>query len=208
MTANRDVPRGARGGPPTAPAGGSAGRRARWRARGAPLGLALAVLLAAPLSGPEARAHDEAVIESAASAVPAGGALDIQGRDFTGGEAYALRLVGALREYDLRRVEPGPDGTFALELEIPADVVPGAYQLVAVAPDGDVVARLDLQLLAPSRASGGEPAADHAAMGHGAAAARSDDIRIERDRSGVEWGAIGLVVGLAGGLGLGLLRRG
>lgn len=186
-------------------------RVGRGRGPAAPLAAA-AVLLLFPLSWPGAAslgAHDEAVLESPRSSVPAGGVLELTGKDFTAGESYALRLVGALREYDLREVEPGEEGSFRLELEIPSRVAPGSYQLVAVAGDGDVVARLDLQILEGypglSELEGGD--------GHGPAPAgdgpraRADDIRIERDRSGLEWGAIGLLVGLAGGLGLGLLRR-
>lgn len=180
--------------PPTLAAPGAAGL------------LAAAALLALPLapaSAAQLTAHDEAVIESARSSVPAGDVLTLTGKDFTAGESYALRLLGALSEYDLGEVEPEEDGTFELELSIPVAVSAGAYQLVAVAGDGDEVARMDLHVLAPNTM-----ADDQAGAAHEGSGARSDDIRIERDRSGLEWGAIGLLVGLAGGLGVGLLRRG
>lgn len=166
-------------------------------------------LLAAPSALGALGAHEEAVIESPQSSVPAGGTLSLAGKDFTAGESYALRLVGALREYELGEVEPSDAGTFTLELEIPGHVVSGAYRLVAVAEDGDEVARMDLQVLAPNPSAAAEGGADSGGA-HGAAAgggARADDIRIERDRSGLEWGAIGLLVGLAGGFGIGLLKR-
>ncbi len=173
--------------------------------------LAAALLLAWPLLAARSAlgAHEEAVIESPQSSVPAGGTLSLAGKDFTAGESYALRLLGALREYELGEVEPSDAGTFTLDLEIPGDVVSGAYQLVAVAGDGDEVARMDLQVLAAnsSVAAGGGANSGGA---HGAATgggARADDIRIERHRSGLEWGAIGLLVGLAGGFGIGLLKR-
>lgn len=155
-------------------------------------------------------AHEEAVLESAASSAPAGGSLPLNGKDFTAEERYELRLLGALREYDLREVEAGADGTFALELMLPADVRPGAYQVVAIAPDGDVVARLDLTVLEAVPASDPAEAAAGGGDGatHRAGGATDEEIRIERSRSGVEWGLIGLIVGGAGGLGIGLLRRG
>lgn len=170
----------------------------------------------APATAP---VHEEAVLESPASAVPAGTSLTLDGRDFTAGEAYTLRLQGALREYDLREVEPAEDGTFSLELEIPSEVRPGSYQVVALAPDGDVVARLDLAVLrgasGAAAPSGAEGAGDDASSGGGGAAgpsgadaARSDERPIERRRTGLEWGIIGLLVGLAGGVGIGLLRKG
>lgn len=180
----------------------------RWS--GAAL-VAVAAHLAIPALGPPSGAlgaHEEAVIESAQSSVAAGGTLTLSGKDFTAGERYALRLVGALREYELGEVEPEDDGTFALELEVPREVAVGAYQVVAVAGDGDEVARMDVQVLATGAAEDGTGAGHPASGGHGDSGARADDIHIERNRSGVEWGVIGLIVGLAGGLGVGLLRRG
>lgn len=183
--------------------------RTTWRTAIPAIAVLLA-LLALPAAGAPAL-HEEAVLESPSSAVPAGSPLALDGRDFTAGEAYTLRLEGTLREYDLRKVEPGEDGTFSLEVEIPAEVRPGSYQLVAVAPDGDVVARLDLAVL---RGASGDPAAGDGDGGSeagdrsGADAARSDEMELERDRGALEWGVIGLLVGLAGGFGVGLLRKG
>ena len=151
-------------------------------------------------------AHEEAVLKSSRSSVSAATSLDLTGTDFGESEAYKLRLLGALSEYDLREVETDSAGTFSIELAIPADVRPGSYQLVAVASDGDVVARLDLTVLEaaspPPTAGGGPEDAGHETQG-----ARADDLPIERSRSGIEWGVIGLVVGLAGGLGIGVLWR-
>jgi hypothetical protein len=44
-------------------------------------------------------------------------------------------------------------------------------------------------------------------MAHSEQMARAEEISIERNRSGIEWGFIGLIVGGAGGLGIGLLGR-
>ncbi|MFQ5679336.1 MAG: hypothetical protein ACE5HP_07740 [Gemmatimonadota bacterium] len=174
---------------------------------------ALAILLWLGLgAGPVGAAvHDEAVLESEVSSVAGGGMLPLQGSHFEEETSYALRLVGALREYEFRKVRADAEGNFSLELAIPGEVRPGAYQVEAVAPDGDVVARLDLTVLEAAASAAG--AAEPAAAGEGPAGrsgpmATAEEIVIERDRSGLEWGIIGLLTGLAGGLGLTLLRRG
>ncbi|MEE9576834.1 MAG: hypothetical protein V3W35_05425 [Gemmatimonadota bacterium] len=155
--------------------------------------------------------HEKAVLESSRSSVPAGAVLPLDGRDFGAGESYVLRLVGALREYDLGEVEADAEGLFSIELAIPGSVTPGAYQVVAVAPDGDVAARLDLTVLeAEAVAPEGADERPAGEVVHEAAprVARADEMPIERSRSGLEWGVIGLLIGGAGGLGLGLLRAG
>lgn len=154
--------------------------------------------------------HEKAVLESSRSSVPAGAVLPLDGRDFGAGESYVLRLMGALREYDLGEVEADAEGLFSIELAIPGSVTPGTYQVVAVAPDGDVAARLDLTVL---EAEAAEPEGAEARPAGEAAhevaprVARADEMPIERSRSGLEWGVIGLLIGGAGGLGLGLIKK-
>ncbi len=155
-------------------------------------------------------AHEKAVLESSRSSVPAGAVLPLDGRDFGASESYVLRLVGALREYELREVEADADGLFSIELAIPGSVRPGAYQVVAVAPDGDVAARLDLTVLEAEAAEpegAEERPAGEAAQEAMPRVARADEMPIERSRSGLEWGVIGLLIGGAGGLGLGLIKK-
>jgi len=156
------------------------------------------------------RLHEGGTLEVSSRAVPAGATLAVRGKDFSPGEAYTLRLEGTLRSHDVAEVEPDSSGAFSLELRIPREVSEGRYRLAAVAPDGDVSTRLELRVLAarPAAASR-EPAGD----GDGSPAsagpvARDGEIPLERSRSGVEWGVIGLVLGLSGGLGLGLLAGG
>ena len=156
-------------------------------------------------------AHEKAVLESSRSSVAAGAVLPLDGRDFGAGESYVLRLVGALREYELGEVEADAEGLFSIELAIPGSVVPGAYQVVAVAPDGDVAARLDLTVLEAEAAEpegAKERPAGEAAHDAAPRVARAGEMPIERSRSGLEWGLIGLLIGGAGGLGLGLMRAG
>jgi hypothetical protein len=154
--------------------------------------------------------HPSAVLRSPVSAIEAGAKLELVGEEFSAGEATALLLRGPLAEYELREVTPGEDGTFKIDLPIPGDVRPGQYRLVALASDGDVSASLDLTvLMATSKSSddGDEHAeeGDHEEMG--AMGARADEMPIERSRAGVEWGVIGLLIGLAGGGGAILVLR-
>lgn len=171
--------------------------------------LAVIVLWAALAFAPgNVLAHEEAVLRSPRSSVAAGDTVPVNGADFSPGVTYELRLVGALREFDLRSIEGGADGTIELTVLIPRGVSPGDYKLVAIAPDGDRVASLDLTVLEPladhsdTANAGSEPA--HAEMEQ---EARADGMRIERSRRGAEWGAIGLVIGLAAGIGIMLVRR-
>ena len=169
-------------------------------------------ILSPPVSG---YAHEDAVLKSPRSSVAAGDVLPLQGTEFEAGGSYTLRLVGPLREYSLGTIEADSAGGFTIDITIVPEVVPGAYQVEAVASDGDVAARLDLTVVPAARATAGEAA--HGGemgedMGSGSGGmvpmARSDDILIERDRSGIEWGLIGLLIGAAAGLGSGLLIAG
>lgn len=166
-----------------------------------------AILLALLLS--IGAAHPEATLRSSRGEVPAGGSLPLSGEKFTGGESVRLVLRGALDEYDLRAVRPAEDGTFALDVEVPGTVRPGSYRLVAVAGDGDVVATLEVsvvQALAGEHASAIEETVDLSKQGTGPVAhATAEEMPIERSRAGLEWGLIGLLVGLAGAIGLSLV---
>lgn len=170
----------------------------------ATLGL-LALLVVVPS---DVAAHGDAILESSAASVPAGGSVTLSGSLFAPGEAHRLVLRGTLDEHELGEVTADSDSTFTRAFEIPADVRPGRYRVVAIAPDGDEVANLDLPVLAAERSASAsdESGADEAAPP--TPEARADELEIERSRAGIEWGAIGLVIGLAGGLGLGLIRRG
>ncbi len=192
------------------------GRRSELFNRGADAGLTLAavgIMLFAtvfPVLGNVLEAaHPEAVLESERASANAGGAIALRGSQFGENGTYALQLLGALNEYDLGAAKSDGDGRFALDIAIPGDVRPGAYQVVAIASDGDVIARLDVTLAAALPMA----AEEHSEMDATSMdnmeehQARADEISIARDRNGVEWGAIGLIIGAAGGLGIGLGRR-
>lgn len=150
-------------------------------------------------------AHGEATLRGPGGPVAAGEAVALHGSDFEPGEPHRLVLRGALNEYELRTVSAGADSTFAVEVTVPAEAAPGRYRVVALAGDGDEVATFDL----PVTAAGSEnESASETGHEGGALEARADEMPVERTRAGIEWGIIGLVIGLAGGLGVGLLRRG
>lgn len=170
------------------------------------------MLLAAvdPSPASAAEVHEEAVLEAPAATVAAGDELALTGRDFAAGEDHRLRLVGVLDEHDLGEISPDSAGTFERPVRIPREASPGRYQIEAVAPDGDVVARLSLTVVA---GSGSEPAAgggdaDDAAAGTAAREATDEELEIDHTRSALDWTVILLLLGAAAGTGIGLLRRG
>lgn len=186
-------------------------------ARTAAAGVLAGALLALGLGGPTplgaSEVHEEAVLESPASTVAAGGELRLVGRDFAAGEDHRLRLVGALEEHDLGKVSPDTAGTFEVAVRIPDEVDPGRYRVEAVAPDGDVAARLSLTVVAGSAAEGDGASDDMAGAaadggaGASTAEATAEHLEIDRSRSGLEWTVILVLLGAAVGTGGGLLRR-
>lgn len=147
-----------------------------------------------------------AVLKSSLSSVEAGRVLPLQGAEFHAG-TFSLVLVGVFDEYSLGDVVIGESGTFSIDLEISASLRPGQYQVVAFTAEGEREAALDMSVAAASAA----PEADHAdAAVHAEAMgveATAEEMVIERSMAGAGWGVIGLLVGLAGGLGAVLVRR-
>lgn len=176
---------------------------------------AATLAVAATLVAPEpVAAHEEAVLEASASVMAVDGTLELFGSDFTADEEFRLVLEGALESHELTEVTADSAGRFELDLELPPEVREGRYQIVAIAPDGDEVARLDLNVVAGGSgddratgdAGGDDAGAAGAAEGEGDNGARADEMEIERQRGGVEWAFMLLVVGLSGGLGARMLR--
>lgn len=166
----------------------------------------LATLLAAQFTVGVARAHEDGVLTLASPRATVGSTLAVTGADFSGSTAYQLVLKGALRSFELGRVTSDTAGSFEIQLELPPEAAPGSYRLVAVAPDGDEAAVVELELeAAPIRSSADDPAGAGAAQTHSGPSA--EPLSIERDWSGVEWFLLGALFGggLAGGLAL--LRR-
>ncbi len=176
----------------------------------------LAVMIVA-MAASQARAHEKGVITLASGMAAAGSTLQVMGEKFSSSTQLRLVLRGALSEREIGSAETDAAGGFVIELEIPAGVEPGAYRLVAVAPDGDEVASADLEVEAAPAVvpeSAGAGAQEQAAGAAGAEPAASampipsaEELAIERRWSGFEWFVIGVLVGGATVAGMFLYRR-
>ena len=149
-----------------------------------------------------------AALTSTEKAVEAGQTLLLEGTGFHAGQTVRLVLLGTLTEYTLREVTLDDTGVFALDLEVPADVRPGQYQLLALSGENTREAQMDLSVMAASQVAVAADSHDQAA-GHTEAmdaGARAEEMTITRATTGAGWGVIGLLIGLAGGAGVMLLR--
>lgn len=180
-------------------AGRTTGDRSRPAAALAGAALAAVLLVAAAPS--TAAAHGEGTLEVASASVAAGQEIAVRGSGFETGSSYRLVLVGALGDREIGEVRPDSAGEFSRTLSVPADVEKGRYQLTAVAPDDDVVARAELAVVG---GSGGDAGADPGDADE--PEARADEMSLDRSRTGTEWAVIVLLVGIAGGAGIRLIR--
>ncbi len=151
-----------------------------------------------------------AALKSSLTGVEAGKVLPLEGSGFHSGQTVTLVLLGALTEYTLRDVTVDAEGVFAFDIDVPADVRPGQYQLLALSgPDKDVrEAQMDISVMAAEQVAVAAESHDEAA-GHNEvmdAGARAEEMTIARATTGLGWGVIGLLIGLAGGAGAMLLR--
>lgn len=163
---------------------------------------ALAGVLEASAPG-RARAHEEGVIHIDPERAAVGSRITIRGEKFGEEVRLEIRLKGILETRRLAEVVTDDEGAFLLEISLPDGAGSGRYVLIAVAPDGDVVARADLEIVAPSEADGTVGEAEG-----GPHVATDADMPIETERGAVEWIVV-VAFFLACGLGgLGLLRAG
>ncbi len=151
-----------------------------------------------------------AALKSSLTGVEAGKVLPLEGSGFHSGQTVTLVLLGALTEYTLRDVTVDAEGVFAFDIDVPTDVRPGQYQLLALSgPNLDVrEAQMDLSVMAAEQVAIAAESHDEAA-GHTTAmeaGARADEMTIARATTGVGWGVIGLLIGFAAGAGAMLLR--
>ena len=149
-----------------------------------------------------------AALTSTEKAVEAGQVLPLEGTGFHAGQTVRLVLLGTLTEYTLREVTVDDAGVFAFDVAVPVDVRPGQYQLLALSGEDTREAAMDLSVMAASQVavaadSHDEGAGHNAAMDAGASA---EEMTIARATTGAGWGVIGLLIGLAGGAGVTLLR--
>ncbi len=150
-----------------------------------------------------------AALKSSQTGVEAGQALPLEGTGFHAGQTVRLVLLGTLTEYTLREVTVDDAGVFAFDVEVPVDVRPGQYQLLALSGENTREAQMDLSIMAASQVAVAADSHDDATMATMAtmdAGARAEEMTIARATTGAGWGVIGLLIGLAGGAGAMLLR--
>jgi hypothetical protein len=148
-----------------------------------------------------------AALKSSQTGVEAGQALPLEGTGFHAGQTVRLVLLGTLTEYTLRDVTVDDLGAFAFDIDVPADVRPGQYQLLAWSGEDVREAQMDLSVMAVSQVADASSHGDAAGHNEGMdVGVRADEMTIERATTGAGWGVIGLMIGLAGGAGAMLLR--
>ena len=156
-------------------------------------------------------AHEKGVLSLPSRSLPVGATVSLRGEKFGADLRLALILTGMGGRTTLAQVRADSAGRFDYELSIPGDLVPGPYRLVAVAPDGDVVAGLDLELIPAVVKPTPTAEVTHDAHPMPGAEAhtmpRADALLLTRARSPVVTvGALGVMVA-ALALGVGMLRR-
>ncbi len=123
--------------------------------------LYLALGLVAALGFPAA-AHEKGVIRLGSKEVPTGGQLELRGEKLPKSTRVRLELRGTLETLPLADVRTNAAGAFEARLALPAEARAGSYSVVALAADGDIVARAELTVVttAPAEATPGAPPND------------------------------------------------
>ncbi|MGH7518654.1 MAG: hypothetical protein ACREOC_14505 [Gemmatimonadales bacterium] len=177
------------------------------------LGYLVLALTVAP--GVPALAHEEGVLRLGANEIATGGELALRGEKLPKDATIRLELRGTLETFPLAKVRTNATGTFDARLALPLEARAGGYTVVALAPDGDVVARAELTVaaVAPPAASS-EEMGEHDAHGAMNTAPGTTDaphptaemMKVPISASVGEWAAIIGFVALSLGAGVVLLR--
>jgi hypothetical protein len=153
--------------------------------------------------GSPAAAHEEGVIRLGARSAAVGQEIEVRGEQLPESTDLRLVLAGALATHPLMVVRSDSAGEFVQRLAIPQAASPGLYRVVAVAPDGDEVARAEIVVVAAAAAIEPAPAA---AGAHGAHATDAT-MELATPSSAAERAAIAIMIALAAIGGVVLLRR-
>jgi hypothetical protein len=93
-------------------------------------------------------AHEKGIIRLDSKQVPVGGELGLQGEKLPKSATVRLELRGTLETITLSAVRTNAAGKFQAHLPLPSEARAGSYTVVALAGDGDVVARAALVIVA------------------------------------------------------------
>ena len=118
--------------------------QAMWRDMRPALARVAAVLALLAVTSAPAFAHGGGVIRVRAAQVPVGGTIAVSGEKLEKNATLRLELRGTLDNYPIGDAKTDTAGKFSLSVPLPAHVPGGVYSLVAIGPDGDVDARVDL----------------------------------------------------------------
>lgn len=119
-----------------------------------------------------ALAHEKGAIHLASKTVSMGGELALRGEKMPKSATIRLELRGTLETFPLPDVATTATGTFQTSVVLPAMVRAGNYAVLAIAGDGDVVARAELVVSATAATN--VPAAPTAPPDSSAAAPAHD----------------------------------
>lgn len=112
--------------------------------RGIRPGILLVALMVFPLHG--AFAHGTGALALSSKQTSPGATITIFGTEFPPNSSVRLELRSILDKVVFGRVQASGKGTFQQVVTIPANSKPGQYNIVAVAPDGDVAAQATLMI--------------------------------------------------------------
>ncbi|HWP02153.1 MAG TPA: hypothetical protein VNL96_01735 [Gemmatimonadaceae bacterium] len=155
----------------------------------------------------ELAAHEKGVLRLGSKVVAAGDTLMVRGEKLPRSAPIGLRLRSALDSLILGTVTTDSSGFLAHPVAIPATVRPGSYTLLAVAADGDIVARAEIVVsAAPSAADSPSDHRAHTAATGATSTTGARGIPLARESKTYEWVTILLFSALCAVIGARLLR--
>ena len=175
--------------------------------------LSILVLVAAALPVRGAFAHGTGAIKLSTKQSAAGATVTVLGSEFNKNSSVRLELRGVLATQVFGRVATGPNGTFQQVVTIPVGTKPGQYSIVAVAPDGDVVADATLMIADATAASSATPASGPmmnipGMQGMMAAHATAEKMKVPIPITTMGWSVIATIIVVSAAAGISLLRSG
>lgn len=157
--------------------------------------------------------HGGGVIRLASTHVAGGGTVALTGEKLEKNADLALELRGTLDNYPVGRVRTDGAGKFTTNLTLPPNIPGGAYTLVAIAADGDVAARTDIDIGTAPGGSGaimpgmGGNEGMHTETQISGPHATAEMMELNRTTTTGEWAVIGMLTLLSFGAGGWLLSR-
>ncbi len=157
--------------------------------------------------------HGDGVIRLATTQVPGGGTVGLTGEKLEKNSDLSLELRGTLDNYPVGRVHSDAAGKFSTRLTLPPNIPGGAYTLVAIASDGDVTARTDIEigsaLGGPGTTMPGMPQMDglHTGQHISGPHATAEMMQLKQTTTPGEWAVIAALTLLSFGAGAWLLAR-